>query len=603
LSLFKKSTYVAYTATPFANVFVKHDDVDAELNDIFPSNFIYSLKQPDNYVGINTLFGDKRKFTNHIEYIEDAQEIFPPSHKKEQEVTEIPLSMHEAIDVFLLTNVIRDLRQEKLKHRSMLINVTRFTDVQTKIAKIIEDLLEGRKEIIKQYLSDDINWEKGGAQVKQIHMIWEKYFINVEFNWDQIRKKLYESIHSVKVVTINQKSQEKLNYKLFTSGMGRRVIAVGGLTLSRGLTLEGLAVSYFYRDAQAADTLLQMGRWFGYRKGYEDIFKIWIDPEVERTFEKVSDTLDDLRNELRTMHFNGRKPKDFGIKIKDHPESILITARNKMRNAQTLEFTLSFSGKLVETPYLSADPKVNSSNLEKFSRFIGNLSLFERFGTYFFIKGVSKEKIAELLGFLNFPEKNIEFHKPESNLGAPLIQFIRDNEIPELQNWIISIPNGKGKSITNIKVSIKGENTSVEIKPRERQFEKKSNPNILELNRRRVGNIEDEAVGIEKNTIDSQLAKISKQKEGKFTSNDFRAIRGFPILTISLIEPIDAKIDQKIKTRKMLNKSDIKVPIVFALSLSFPTYEDSEARKVKYKFNTVALQNMGLLEDNYEQDD
>jgi hypothetical protein len=97
------------------------------------------------------------------------------------------------------------------------------------------------------------------------------------------------------------------------------------------------------------------------------------------------------------MHFNGRKPKDFGIKIKDHPESILITARNKMRNAQTLEFTLSFSGKLVETPYLSADPKVKHSNL-KFSRFIGNLSLFERFGTYFY-KRFSKEKIAKLSAF------------------------------------------------------------------------------------------------------------------------------------------------------------------------------------------------------------
>ena len=228
----------------------------------------------------------------------------------------------------MLSCAVRDLRDEKLKHRSMLVNVTRFTDVQGHVAKILKSVFEDRKEFIKQYLSDEDNWLKGGKPVNDIYDSWEKHFSNIELSWDEVRKQLYDSIASIKIIKINQNSKEKLNYKQYKTGKGRRVIAVGGLTLSRGLTLEGLAVSYFYRNAQAADTLLQMGRWFGYRKGYDDIFKIWLDPEVERTFEKLSDMLNEFRSELRTMHFNRQKPKDFGIKIKDHPENILITARN-----------------------------------------------------------------------------------------------------------------------------------------------------------------------------------------------------------------------------------------------------------------------------------
>ena len=87
----------------------------------------------------------KKKYENHIEYIEDATDIFPSQHDKTLIVSKLPSSLTEALDVFLLSCVIRDLRDEKLKHRSMLINVTRFTDVQGYVAKLIKEIFEDRK--------------------------------------------------------------------------------------------------------------------------------------------------------------------------------------------------------------------------------------------------------------------------------------------------------------------------------------------------------------------------------------------------------------------------------------------------------------------------
>jgi hypothetical protein len=602
LKYFRQSSYVAYTATPFANVFINHENEHEELHDLFPYNFIYSLEQPDNYVSVNSLFGNNKKYSNHIEYIEDASDIFPSQHDKDLIVSNLPKSLTEALDVFLLSCAIRDLRDEKLKHRSMLINVTRFTDVQGQVAKLIKEIFEDRKEYIKQYLNDKNDWSKGGKVVHELHETWEKFFHEIEFTWDEIRFHLYESIAPIKIITINQKSKEKLNYKKYNVGKGRRIIAIGGLTLSRGLTLEGLSVSYFYRNAQAADTLLQMGRWFGYRKGYEDIFKIWLDPEVESTFEKLSDMLNELRSELRTMHFNGEKPKDFGIKIKDHPENILITARNKMRNSKSFEFALSFSGRLVETPYLSSSALTNTKNIKHIESFVED-KIFEKYKNYNILKGISKIKIFEILNILEFPEKNIEFHKPDNNMGIPLIQFIQNNEIPELQEWVFSIPNGTGTLSTNLFIST-DKNNKIEIKARKRQFEKRDTSEMLEINRRRVGNIEDEIVGIDDNVVNELKNKLNKiDPELKLSSSNYRAVRGYPIMTVSLIEPVSPEISENSKSRKMLSKEDIPVDLVLAISLSFPKYEDTEARKVTYRFNSVSLRQMGLLEESSEDDD
>src|SRR5450755_2807986 len=86
-----------------------------------------------------------------------------------------------------------------------------------------------------------------------------------------------------------------------TIKMRINVIAVGGFSLSRGLTLEGLMVSYFLRNSMMYDTLMQMGRWFGYRPGYEDLCRVWMPEEAEGWYAHIADSIEELREELRVM--------------------------------------------------------------------------------------------------------------------------------------------------------------------------------------------------------------------------------------------------------------------------------------------------------------
>jgi hypothetical protein len=270
LKRFGKATYVGYTATPFANVFINPDESQDLGADLFPHNFVYSLNAPNNYIGAAGIFSEFGSHQYQVQDITDADSVFPYKHKKDLIFPSLPRSLCEAVETFLLSCAIRDLRKEPLRHRSMLVNVTRFTDVQGRLSNLIKDYLYALTEEIKQYLSDDDLWRRH-TRLSILHDTWQMHYSACEVSWDKVRKALYDSIASIKVLTINQKSEaaDRLNYGVYKkSEKGRRVIAVGGLTLSRGLTLEGLCVSYFFRNSKAYDTLLQMGRWFGYRENF-----------------------------------------------------------------------------------------------------------------------------------------------------------------------------------------------------------------------------------------------------------------------------------------------------------------------------------------------
>src|SRR4029078_12197966 len=134
---------------------------------------------------------------------------------------------------------------------------------------------------------------------------------------------------SANVIAVNSQSPASLDYDV-RSENGLTVIAVGGFSLSRGLTLEGLTVSYFLRNSVMYDTLLQMGRWFGYRPDYEDLCRIWMPPEAIGWYEHITESIEELRDELRGMERAGRTPKDFGLKVRSHPDTLSVTARNKL---------------------------------------------------------------------------------------------------------------------------------------------------------------------------------------------------------------------------------------------------------------------------------
>lgn len=604
LEKFSRSTYVAFTATPFANVFINPDNE----KDLFPSNFIYNLNSPSNYIGAENIFPEDAKYHNQLRVIDDIEVVIPEKHRKDHYLEDIPETLKIAVKVFILSCAIRDIRKEKLKHRSMLINVSRFTDVQAQIAEHLRQYITDLHEEIRQYLLSS-SWASH-SELLDLKKVWEKEFLDSEASWDEVRKELYQSIASIKVITINQKSVEKLNYSTYkNTEKGRRVIAVGGLTLSRGLTLEGLCVSYFYRNSKAYDTLLQMGRWFGYRTGYEDLFRIWMDEYAINWYAHISTAVGELRTDFRRMSANRLSPDQFGIRVKSHPDTLIVTALNKMRNSTEITHQISFSAYDAETPIINKSKDLNIENAKLVTTFAKSLSAPHRINGRLVWNGVDKYKVGDFLSKLNISEMNMKFISDSTNGIKPLVDFVGNNNIKELQEWDICIPQGSGKKVGDLAPFIKDSELS-NISCRNRKFEKeRKNTNYLKMNKQKVGDTSDELVGM--SDQEKENAKIEWDKEcvrnptkvGKaIPAYIYRLCRSKPLLTIhfiglSSVDPADTT---------MMDSDEIESKLMVAVSLSFPDFDSMGTKnpdsQVKYRLNNVAIRELLGLEDEDASD-
>lgn len=385
-NLFKNSTYVGFTATPFANVFIDPDSVDEMKHaDLFPEHFIYVLPTPSSYIGASKIFYKEGVHHNNLRYIEDIEEPdyfsqeyretkdecpevlntggFYYKHMKEWHGV-LPSSLRKAILCFVIANVVRDLRGEIEKPRSMLVNMSRFVKVQRYIREYVEEVHNSILREVKYDFSEKNSKNISLPLYKELEQLWLENFSNItDVSFERVVRKdnLLSSCSKIEVTVVNGgKSSGRLDYK---SKPNLRVIAVGGLALSRGLTLEGLLVSYFYRNTSTFDVLMQMGRWFGYRPHYDDLFQIWISRISADWYAEVSRASDELRDDLKRMREQQLTPKDFGIKVRDFCDDLQITASNKMRNASDW-FKFSYYGNIYDTPYVSRNIEQNKKNWE-----------------------------------------------------------------------------------------------------------------------------------------------------------------------------------------------------------------------------------------------
>lgn len=381
LCLFDQSSYVGYTATPFANVLI-HEDEDAEIDSednrrigpgLFPRSFIVALPTPSNHVGPGMIFGgvdedgqvdDGLPIIRSIEDTELGPEVeefwMPPKHKKEHVPlylgeNRVPPSLREAFLSFLLVCAERRLRGDGAKPNSMLIHVTRFVDVQRRVGEQVEQELAGIRDRLRNGAAQD-------GLLRELRHIWEEapdsfanttesirsregaLFENEIHPWNAIRAELVEVISGVQVRLIHGQSGEELDYEAHPDGLD--VIAIGGDKLARGLTLSGLSVSYFLRSSRMYDTLMQMGRWFGYRPGYLDLCRLYTTPELSEWFFHIACATSELFDEFGHMANLGLTPRQFGIRVKSHPE-LMVTSQVKRRHAE--EIQISFQGSLVQT--------------------------------------------------------------------------------------------------------------------------------------------------------------------------------------------------------------------------------------------------------------
>jgi hypothetical protein len=390
LSTFTRAAYVGYTATPFANIFIhERAKTDAEGRDLFPEAFIINLRAPSNYIGPNQVFGEPSEAGRSSglplvrcldgQFQADFTPWLPQGHKNGQRPAEVephgvPESLAHAIAVFLLGVAVREARGEGAAHASMLVHVTRFQTVQSAVVRQIQEHLQALKQRLRRGIDAMAVWERfeevwasdlvPTAQAVQATRRAEAGELPA---WPAVVKVLPRVVQEVEVRTINGSAKDVLDYT-DRQNLGLKVIAVGGDKLSRGLTLEGLTVSYFLRASRMYDTLMQMGRWFGYRTGYLELCRLYTPEELTRWFERITDAAAELREDFDQMVRVGGTPKDFGLRVQQHP-SLEVTSAVKMRSGR--ELSVSFSGERLETVLFRNTAGAKAGNLDLLRELFG----------------------------------------------------------------------------------------------------------------------------------------------------------------------------------------------------------------------------------------
>ena len=526
LGLFEKSCYVGYTATPFANIFINPDSYDDEVRDeLFPKDFIYSLDAPNTYFGPERVFLDEAFSSVTLESIADCEDYLPFSHKKDDSVFELPPSLYHALDQFIVARAIRNLRGHAGKHCSMMINVSRFVSIQQEVRDFVGLRVRKIREAVKaNYMMPEETSSKNQYMVA-LQNAFNKDYTNCKFGWPEVKRDLWGVVENLRIFVVNSKSDEALDFRKHgMDGIGLTAIAIGGLSLSRGLTIEGLTVSYMYRNTRMYDTLMQMGRWFGYRSGYDDLCRVHLPQESINWYSHISNASEELRQQIKRMRREGLSPKQFGLYVQSHPDRLLITAANKMRAGQQITVSQNFTGQVKESTLLLVDPQENKKNellIEEFwcNGFGGRVEETQK---GWFIPDVTVEQIEEFV-------TRFTVHKN----FAPTRLFI----LEYLQKIVEKFPLG---DVLLISKGV-GDPVSFRLGPQERTA-KNADDDGWRLARYRLASRGDEKLGLTDNQIceaQEYAADDNNSRTGEPSDYHYRVIRNKPLLMVHVLEPIE----------------------------------------------------------------
>lgn len=592
LNGFYQASYLGITATPFANIFINPETEDEMVgDDLFPRDFIYSLAPPSNYIGADKIFGDTPAFSDVLIPLrrDEMDLFFPFTHKKDLDVDALPPSMYEAMAYFLLFNAIRDLRGDYTEHRSMMIHVSRFTDVQNKMAEVVNEWLVQMKSDIQNYAALPDKQREKISGLRYLHKVWDKYNLQEisGATWDEVcQLYLNRAVAPIAVRAVNQKtgatSLDYFNHK----DDGLRVIAIGGNSLSRGLTLEGLAVSYFYRKSQMYDTLLQMGRWFGYRPNYEDLFKIWMSEEAIDWYGYITRAANELKDEIAKMKLANQTPMEFGLKVRQDPNSLIATARNKMRSATQVRRPVTVSGKLLETPRLKANLDILKTNEIAFKDFVDHLAsvgTLDESEKQYYWRDVPKELIIQLLLDFETHPWHLAFQ------GRALSEYI--DEKMDDKTWDVAlVTDGEGGAYAQ---GLKYGSTMLPIRATERRTVIADDKMIrISGTKVKVGSGGCTKVGLTRDEIEIAKRRFKEQNGDKSMSDSAYLIKErHPLLMLHIVET-------NLDTQESTNTN---VPAyLFALGVGFPD-SGTGNKTANYMVNMVELRNW--MDPDEEEDE
>lgn len=479
LDSFDRAAYLAVTATPFANVFIdpQIDPNTGEMRqdllpDLFPRDYIYAIPTPKGYLGVDRLFGEvgeieieplKYRAVIPISLNEDSdgneEKVYSGKLKAKEKLEALPESLRKAVLYFLCVCTYKEIAELRTSNTSMLVHIARFKDVQNGLKGLIEDLVEHLqrlvdsegKRITKDLLENDLYcelaslWNDGCGKERwyddPTHGSRPATLKELSgFEWQDVwRNRFKQGLKGVKVIEANTNSKIK-NFDAYYENKDAKLVVVGGDALSRGLTLEGLAVSYFSRRSFAYDTLLQMGRWFGYREAVSQYMKIWISDCLVDAYGYVAEAVSEFRETVESMRQQRRSPSEFGLRIRRAPKTVklMVTAANKRRMAKHVRAMIDMTGTAFQASTMPKNEKDRLENVKTVSRFLQQLgpvdtSLLVGESQDLAWSDISGEQVSELLMKFTVPSWSNDLE-----IG-PLAKRIAERN----ENWIVRVISRK----------------------------------------------------------------------------------------------------------------------------------------------------------------
>lgn len=451
LKMLSRSQYVGYTATPFANVLIDPDDE----HDLFPKDFVYSLAQPIGYMGVKDFYDldDEFMAVNDLPELESnkarhVRDVYPAS---EDDVAE---RLMHAVDTYVLAGALKLYRRDrgigKFRHHTMF-----YTD-----SPLRQQHKEARQSIQEIWETSQHNSPVGLNRLRQIFendlVKFSQHRDDLDYfpaNFDGIREYISRARqkidktfngHSVVLVVNSDDLSTSPDFEMEEIWK----IIVGGAKLSRGYTIEGLTTTFFRRTSTAQATLLQMGRWFGYRHGYQDLVRLYISRkekvgrkvlDLYEAFEAICRDEEALRRELRMYSRvqpggNRLTPREIPPLIQNSHPMLKPDQRNKMWNATLMSRNFGSQRKMFGSASIEAETL--RRNVELFETIITQHPLVlqdfghERPNPMMVSKVPHKRMLDFLLGFSR-PNPT-----PEHEL---FVQFLR-HERHEIADWLIVMP-------------------------------------------------------------------------------------------------------------------------------------------------------------------
>lgn len=618
IGLFTRSAYVGYTATPFANIFIAANNED----DLFPRDFIINIPAPSNYIGPDKVFGTSVNPSENddnllpiVTAIDDYSQFVPEGHHKDDDkptFEDIPESLKIAIKCFIITCAIRIVRGQEHKHNSMLIHVSRYQVWQNAIKELVDrqfkfykheieasddTILDEFRQIFEEDTDNYSSYKTISNKILNSNLKSIDNKIQVH-DWEMVKANLYKAVQKIEVKSINGSSGDIIDYQL-NEEKGISVIAIGGDKLSRGLTLEGLSVSYFLRASKMYDTLMQMGRWFGYRPGYVDLCRLFTSGELNEWFRHITLASEELRDEFNYLYESGGTPNDYALKVRTHPGVLQITAVNKMYNSKTVQ--VSWAGRLIETYQLSMAKSTKRSNLIVTDNFISSLGEAERKGNNYLWRNVLPQDICDYFSNFKLPA---DLKKVNLDLICEYIRKLSNQG--ELTSWRVALLSKDDLSSNHtfsngMKVGCWTRNRSKDTNDLNTYFIRKNHI---------VGNQKEEFIDLDKETIEQALqVTIERKREKKeewthdypspeLVRKEFRS-KTNPLLLIYPLNPEGANV--KDNNGNIVQGTEAYAaqdePFI-GFAISFPRTDTGEA--VSYQVNTIA--DIASTEESFDND-